>query len=79
MGASYTSHLSWSTPTETRRALIERCRRTERLRRRLPSGSAHPLAVPVQVVPKALLLTPNQFEAELLTGRKIDSEAEAVR
>lgn len=32
-----------------------------------------------QVVPKALLLTPNQFEAELLTGTKIQSEKDAVR
>lgn len=32
-----------------------------------------------QVVPKALLLTPNQFEAELLTGKTIKSEKDAVR
>ena len=31
------------------------------------------------VVPKASLLTPNQFEAELLTGLTIRTEADAAR
>ncbi|XP_029143038.1 pyridoxal kinase-like, partial [Protobothrops mucrosquamatus] len=30
------------------------------------------------VVPVADIITPNQFEAELLTGRKIHSEKEAI-
>ena len=31
-----------------------------------------------QIVPLATVLTPNQYEAELLTGTKIDSKASAV-
>jgi pyridoxine kinase len=31
-----------------------------------------------KVIPKAYMVTPNQFEASLLTGRKIESESDAI-